>query len=180
MGVLKVAEFKSTVAHSFLDFLAGGVDMSLMVAVDFTGSNGHPLHPQSLHYLSPQGSQYQQAIRTIGNIVSCYDSDQNFPVWGFVKWKKKKRSFLKKKKKKKSGLSLTPPFFFFLKKKKIYGKVSHDFALNGNELNPEVHGIYGIEQMYISAIKQVELYGPTLFQPILSKAIAIASAAHSN
>ncbi|ETN97814.1 hypothetical protein RFI_39713 [Reticulomyxa filosa] len=122
----QVTEFKSTIAHSFLDFLACGVDTSL-------------------HYLSPQGSQYQQAIRTIGNIVSYYDSDQNFTLWDL--WKK-----------------------------------SHDFALNGNEWNQEVHCIYGIEQVYNLAIKQVKLYGQTLFQLILSNAIAIAiaSAAHSN
>ncbi|ETO02286.1 hypothetical protein RFI_35150, partial [Reticulomyxa filosa] len=42
--------------------------------------------------------------------------------------------------------------------------------------------IYGIEQVYTLAIKQVKLYGQTLSQPILPNAIAIAiaSAAHSN
>ncbi|ETO07930.1 hypothetical protein RFI_29460, partial [Reticulomyxa filosa] len=61
-------------------------------------------------------------------------------------------------------------------------KRSHDFALNGNEWDQEVHCIYGIEQVYTLAIKQVKLYGQTLFQPILPNAIAIAiaSAAHSN
>ncbi|ETO00686.1 hypothetical protein RFI_36754, partial [Reticulomyxa filosa] len=80
IGILKVVEFKSTLSYSLLDYMTGGLDMSLMVAIDFTGSNGHPANPQSLHYLnSSQGSQYQQAIRTIGNILSCYDSDQKFP-----------------------------------------------------------------------------------------------------
>ncbi|ETO31426.1 hypothetical protein RFI_05692 [Reticulomyxa filosa] len=149
VGTLKVVDLKSTVAYSFLHYMAGGVDMSLMVAIDFTGSNGHPLNPQSLHHLTPQGSQYQQAIRTIGNIVSCYDSDQKFPVWGF-------------------GAKMPD------------GTVSHDFALNGKEDDAEVSGIHGIEEVYVQAIRKVELYGPTLFQSILQKAIAIADSAHDN
>ncbi|ETO27778.1 hypothetical protein RFI_09355 [Reticulomyxa filosa] len=58
-------------SHSFLNLLACSVNMSLIVAIDFTGSNGHPLHPQNLHYLSPQCSQYQQTIRTLA--ILCLD-----------------------------------------------------------------------------------------------------------
>ena len=56
----------------------------------------------------------------------------------------------------------------------------HDFALNFNEANPEVSGIYGIENVYLNAIKgeKFQLSGPTLFQPILSKAKACAQIAH--
>ena len=38
---------------SFLDFIHGGVDMNLMVAVDFTASNGNPTNQNSLHYFVP-------------------------------------------------------------------------------------------------------------------------------
>ncbi|ETO01730.1 hypothetical protein RFI_35709 [Reticulomyxa filosa] len=51
IGILKVVEFKSTLSYSLLDYMTGGLDMSLMVAIDFTESNGHPANPQSLHYL---------------------------------------------------------------------------------------------------------------------------------
>ena len=65
--------------------MQGAVDMALMCAIDFTGSNGHPDDYQSLHYLKGgTPSQYQNAIRQIGNIVSVYDSDQKFPVWGLL------------------------------------------------------------------------------------------------
>jgi len=37
--------------RSFLDYIEGGTNISLMVAIDFTGSNGHPSDPESLHYL---------------------------------------------------------------------------------------------------------------------------------
>lgn len=51
----------------------------------FSGSNGDPSHPQSLHYSDPSGklNQYQQAIWSIGHILQDYDSDKMFPVYGF-------------------------------------------------------------------------------------------------
>ncbi|KAF9428042.1 Copine-8 [Podila epigama] len=69
---------------SFLDYLAGGVQLNLVVAIDFTQSNGDPRHPQSLHYRNPSGeNDYTRAIRSVGNILQCYDTDKKFPVYGF-------------------------------------------------------------------------------------------------
>lgn len=39
-------------AYSFLDYIMGGTEINLMVAIDFTGSNGKPTDPKSLHYVS--------------------------------------------------------------------------------------------------------------------------------
>jgi len=55
-----------------------------MVAIDFTGSNGHPDTPGSLHYRKGSTpNQYQQAIHAVGSILAPYDSDQKYPIWGF-------------------------------------------------------------------------------------------------
>lgn len=44
------------------------------VAIDFTGSNGDPKSPQSLHYISPQGvNEYLSAIWSVGNVIQDYD-----------------------------------------------------------------------------------------------------------
>ena len=126
-GTFDVMTYKS--ASTFIDYLQGGVDMSLMVAIDFTASNGHPADIKSLHCIqdpqtgNPVISQYQHAIRVIGNIVSIYDSDQMYPVWGF-------------------GLNVP----------ERAPQVLHDFNLNFNKENAEVHGIHGIEQTYINAV----------------------------
>lgn len=37
----------------------GGTELSFIVAVDFTGSNGDPRNPQSLHYFSQQPTMYE-------------------------------------------------------------------------------------------------------------------------
>ncbi|KAF9438484.1 Copine-8 [Entomortierella beljakovae] len=69
---------------SFLDYLAGGIPLNLVVAIDFTQSNGDPRHPQSLHFKNPSGeNDYTRAIRSVGNILQCYDTDKKFPVYGF-------------------------------------------------------------------------------------------------
>lgn len=49
---------------------------------------------------------------------------------------------------------------------KFRGQVSHCFALNGNEAEPEVHGIAGVLQVYRSAIRTYELAGPTYFSEV--------------
>ena len=40
--------------YTFLDYIHGGCDVSLMLAVDFTLSNKAPQDPQSLHFISPE------------------------------------------------------------------------------------------------------------------------------
>ena len=38
-----------------IQFIAGGCEISLVVAIDFTASNGDPAMPNSLHYCNPNG-----------------------------------------------------------------------------------------------------------------------------
>ena len=69
---------------TFLDYIQGGTALNFSVAVDFTGSNGHPLDPDSLHFLSANGvNEYTQAIQAVGEIIEPYDADRQFPALGF-------------------------------------------------------------------------------------------------
>lgn len=44
------------------------------IAIDFTGSNGDPRYPQSLHYINPNGyNEYLAAIWAVGNVIQDYD-----------------------------------------------------------------------------------------------------------
>lgn len=44
------------------------------IAIDFTGSNGDPRLPSSLHYINPQGfNEYLAAIWAVGNVIQDYD-----------------------------------------------------------------------------------------------------------
>jgi len=70
---------------TFADYIRGGCEINLCVAIDFTGSNGDPRQPGTLHYFHPDGqlNDYEKAIRAIGSILANFDSDQKFPVMGF-------------------------------------------------------------------------------------------------
>jgi hypothetical protein len=70
---------------TFLDYINGGTEMQLCVAIDFTGSNGDPRKLGTLHYLSPDGStlnDYERAISATGGIFADNDSDKKFSIWG--------------------------------------------------------------------------------------------------
>lgn len=62
---------------TFLDYIVGGCEIGVHVAIDFTLSNRKPTDPKSLHYLPPDSmqNQYTDAIVTICNILQSYDSD---------------------------------------------------------------------------------------------------------
>ena len=125
---------------SFYDFLRSGWQMSLTVAVDFTGSNGDPADYSSLHYRNPSGqlNQYETALTNVGSILVNYDSDQLIPAFGF------------------GGV----PGYFGT------GEVSHCFHLNGQE-NPQWIGVKGLVEAYKFSLANVGLSGPTYFSPLL-------------
>jgi hypothetical protein len=125
--------------YSFIDYLRGGMQINLTVAIDFTGSNGNPVEPYSLHYLSPNLNQYETAIRACGDIVAYYDYDQKFPVYGF------------------GGKFYGNP------------QVDHCFPLNCNPNDPEINGIDGILQTYRNVLTNCQLYGPTFFHLIIDR-----------
>ena len=67
-----------------MDYITGGCEISLVVAIDFTASNGEPTDPSSLHFRNPNyPNEYMQAISAVGSVVEPYDSDKLFPVFGF-------------------------------------------------------------------------------------------------
>jgi len=84
-GYMVVRKAEVFQVPTLTQYVSGGMQMSLMVAVDYTGSNGSPMVPGTLHHIDPRGipNQYQSAIGCIGSILQEYDSDKKFPIWGF-------------------------------------------------------------------------------------------------
>lgn len=78
---------KAPARPEFVDYLSGGCQISLAVAIDFTASNGDPRQAGTPHHFHPPESKewndYEKAIFAVGSILAKYDSDQKFPVWGF-------------------------------------------------------------------------------------------------
>ena len=75
-GQLSLKNLKVERTHSFLEYVFGGCEIGLSVAIDFTLSNGHPNQPNSLHYLDMQRNEYLNAIKSVGSILQYYDSDK--------------------------------------------------------------------------------------------------------
>ncbi|XP_068604065.1 copine-3-like isoform X1 [Brachionichthys hirsutus] len=147
-GVVSVKLCQVLKEYTFLDYIMGGCQINFTVAVDFTGSNGDPRSPQSLHYISPQGvNEYLSAIWSVGNVVQDYDSDKMFPAFGF-------------------GAQVPPTW-----------QVSHEFPLNFNPANPFCAGVEGVVEAYRACLPQVKLYGPTNFSPIINHAASFANQA---
>ena len=69
---------------TFLDYLIGGLQLQLSVAIDFTGSNGDPRKAGTLHHIDRgEFNDYEKALTAVGAIIAKYDSDQMFPMLGF-------------------------------------------------------------------------------------------------
>uniref|UniRef100_A0AAQ4QIG2 Copine-3 n=1 Tax=Gasterosteus aculeatus aculeatus TaxID=481459 RepID=A0AAQ4QIG2_GASAC len=152
-GVVSVKSCQLLTQFSFLDYVMGGCQINFTVAIDFTGSNGDPRSPNSLHYMSPDGlNQYLSALWSVGHVVQDYDTDKLFPAFGF-------------------GAKLPPDF----------QAANHEFALNFNPTNPYCKGIEGIVEAYRMVMPQLRLSGPTNFSPIINHVASIAAqAAQSN
>ena len=70
--------------HTFLEYVFGGCEIGLSIAIDFTGSNGDPKKRSSLHYIGDmQRNEYLNAIKSVAGILSYYDSDKQLPLLGY-------------------------------------------------------------------------------------------------
>lgn len=53
-GEVKFNKVKIEKRHTFLEYVFGGCEINLSIAVDFTLSNGDPKDSESLHYFDPK------------------------------------------------------------------------------------------------------------------------------
>ena len=125
-GTLNIEGFVINERVTFLDYVFGGCEINVHIAIDFTLSNGWPTTPISLHYINQQtqSNQYTEAIKAVLKVLQNYNSDKMFPVYGFG--------------------GILPG--------QDDAKVSHCFALNGDIFQPEVNGIKNVMQNYFKAI----------------------------
>lgn len=119
--------------YSFLDYIRGGLELRLMVAIDFTRSNVGPHHPDSFHYMSgDRPSAYATAIRSVGDIMRSYSNTDKFTAFGF-------------------GAKIPPSHTI----------CSNCFALTGDFFDAEVTGVEGVIRAYQRALHVARLHGPT-------------------
>ncbi|CAG8775238.1 24830_t:CDS:1 [Dentiscutata erythropus] len=126
---------------TFLGYIAGGLEIRLSIAIDFTSSNRHYIYGVDLHDISSDETNYGRIIRFIGSVLESYSTDGQIPVYGF------------------GG-----KFYGS-------GEVSHNFPLNQKNHQPEVFGISGVLEIYKKALENVILLRPSKFAPTIQSAI---------
>ena len=146
-GLFKILKFKYAKKPSFLDYVYGGCEISLVLAIDFSKSNGIQNSLKSYHSLNEEKpNEYIQAIKSVGEILQYYDTDKLIPAYGF-------------------GAKLPPS----------QNVVSHCFALNGDIFNPEVRGIPGVVEAYQKTLGEIVFHGPTIFNEVIAEIVHYAS-----
>ena len=134
-----IINYTSQSKKTFMDYLKGGLNLNLNIAIDYTSSNGLPNYNNSLHYIyGNEPNDYENAIFSCGNIVGYYDRDQIFPCYGFGGIPKGKQ------------------------------QVSHCFNINFQE-SPDIYLIDNVIKEYKESFQKITLYGPTFFSPIIKK-----------
>lgn len=149
LGNLFFDTFDVTFKPRFIDYVRGGTQLALVVAVDFTSSNGYPHRNDSLHCNNPAAGMnaYQKAMSSCGEILLNYDYDKMVPVYGF------------------GGKPKFPNLTSY--------QTMHCFPLNGKVNDPYCFGLEGIMESYNYALSNCELNGPTLFCPIITEVMKI-------
>lgn len=83
-GIFKVLKASILNIPSMLQYLSGGCELDLMVAIDCTSSNGDWRLQKSLHYSSDTWlNDYQAALFKVGSIFDGYNIPKGYIMWGY-------------------------------------------------------------------------------------------------
>lgn len=82
---LEVEAYEISVGEpTFVNYVSGGCQLRTVVAIDSTASNGDPRQATSLHHFRTDGrNEYEDAIFSLCSVLSKFDSDHRYPVYGF-------------------------------------------------------------------------------------------------
>ena len=82
-GNLVINDFQIIHKPTFFEYIAGGLELDILVAVDFTASNEDPKDPKSLHFMNPRGfNKYQERTHTLTHTLSLLHTyTQTLPTW---------------------------------------------------------------------------------------------------
>ena len=127
--------------YSLLDYIKNGVQINLIIAIDFTSLNLNQMDPRSLHSITKgTPNNYERAIEACGYVVAYYDYDQLFPVYGF-------------------GAKL-----------KNDNQISHCFNLNFKS-DPNIYTIGNVIKEYHNCLQNIEFSQPSYLSPVIKQAI---------
>ncbi|XP_021360140.1 copine-3-like isoform X2 [Mizuhopecten yessoensis] len=141
---LRIIKFRVDRQHSLIDYLRGGLHLNLMIAIDFTASNGSLNDIHSLHNIRDlDANPYLHTLETIGRVISDFNFDRKLALYGFgAKWNDKEYP-------------------------------SHCFPLSGDKTAPYMRDIEDVIQKYKEILPVLTFSGPTMLAPIIDRAVAL-------
>eukprot|EP00439_Symbiodinium_sp_Y106_P012640 s6391_g1.t2 len=85
VGTLRIQDMILDRAYTFLDYVRGGLELRMMLGIDFTRSNMDKQNPDSLHSLVDMDlpTSYETAIIALGSVLRSYDTTDEYAVYGF-------------------------------------------------------------------------------------------------
>ncbi|VDI27260.1 Hypothetical predicted protein [Mytilus galloprovincialis] len=143
-GSLRFYQFRVDLHYTLLDFIRGGLELNLVIAIDFTASNGNIDEELSLHNISDiRDNQYLDAIETLGSLITQYNHDRQVTTFGFgAKWTNR--------------------------------DLPYCFPLTGDQNRYTVKGIKAVTEAYETAVCNLKFGGPTCVAHVIEKAANIA------
>lgn len=148
---LRIIKFRVDRQHTLIDYLRGGLHLNLMVAIDFTASNGSLNDIYSLHNIRDlDANPYLHILQTVGRVISDCNFDRKVALYGFgAKWNDKEYP-------------------------------SHCFPLSGDKTSPYVRDIEEVIRKYKELLPVLTFSGPTMLAPIIDKAVALEESQNSS
>ena len=131
----------STREYTVTDYLKNGVQINLVIAIDFTSINLNQMDYRSLHSIvNGRPNNYERAIQACGYIVAYFDYDRLFPVYGF-------------------GAKIGNT-----------GNTSHCFNLNFKN-DPNIYTIGNVIKEYHNCLQKIQFSKPSFLSPVINQTI---------
>lgn len=143
---------KIKLKSEFIEYLKEGMDLNMIIAIDFTKSNGAPDKVGSLHEDNEMTENpYERSMRNSGEIISQYATTKMFPCFGY-------------------GAILPGKT-----------EVSHCFSLNLNSPeDPKIENLDNVLKIYNETVRKLKFSDPTYYSKVIEKVLEIAKKNKAN
>ncbi|ORZ38730.1 Copine-domain-containing protein [Catenaria anguillulae PL171] len=141
-GCLFIQSAEIVREYTFHDYISGGTDVSVGVAIDFSSHCGNISNPNSLHFVDRSGAwnDTMRALDAVLSVLEPYDTDRAIPLYGF-------------------GAELPGP---------MAGNTT-DFHVNGDPNTPYIYGRSSALAAYSNCVPRLTQVDQAYLAPIISR-----------
>ena len=83
-GKLRISWSELELNQNFIDYLRAGINIKVLIAVDYTSSNLPHTNPNSYHYISQSTTNpYESSIINVARVTDAYNKHKSIELYGF-------------------------------------------------------------------------------------------------